>query len=54
MQTQSIINKLPEVIKCIIFDYVSKKLNYEIELQSDKFIGNPIDLLEWVLVIFTI
>ncbi len=44
MQTQSIINKLPEVIKCIIFDYVSNKLNHEIELCSDKFIGNPIDM----------
>ncbi len=41
---QSIINKLPEVIKCIIFDYVNNKLNYHIELYSDKFIGNPIEL----------
>ncbi len=41
---QSIINKLPEVIKCIIYDYVSHILNYRIELWSDKFIGNPIDL----------
>ncbi len=39
-----IINKLPEVIKCIIFDHVSGTLNYEVELLSDKFIGNPIDL----------
>ncbi len=41
---QSIINKLPEVIKCIIYDHVSFTLNYKIELCSDKFIGNPIDL----------
>ncbi len=44
MGTQSIINKLPEVIKCIIFDHVSYKLNYLVEYISDKFIGNPIDL----------
>ncbi len=43
-EMQSIINRLPEVIKCIIYDYVSKELNYLVELQSDKFIGNPIDL----------
>ncbi len=41
-----IINKLPEVIKCIIYDYVSNKLNYLIEIFSDKFIGNPIDLFK--------
>ncbi len=44
IKTQSIINKLPEVIKCIIYDHVSHYLNYSIELCSDKFIGNPIDL----------
>ncbi len=44
MQLQSIINKLPEVIKCIIFDYVNNILNYQIEIISDKFIGNPIDM----------
>ncbi len=38
------INKLPEIIKCIIFDHVSNTLNYDIEICSDKFIGNPIDL----------
>ncbi len=43
---QSIINKLPEVIKCIIYDYSNNILNYLIELQSDKFIGNPIDLFD--------
>ncbi len=43
---QYIINKLPEVIKCIIFDYVSYTLNYYVELSSDKFIGNPIDLFK--------
>ncbi len=43
MPLKNAINKLPEVIKCIIFDYVSIRLNYEIELCSDKFIGNPID-----------
>ncbi len=46
MVMETIINKLPEVIKCIIFDYVSYYLNYEIELISDKFIGNPIDLFD--------
>ncbi len=44
MHTQSIINKLPEVIKCMIYDYVSNVLNYQTEISSDKFIGNPIDL----------
>ncbi len=54
MQMQ-IINKLPEVIKCIIYDYVSYKLNYLIESYSDKFIGNPVclskiyDLLDFEL-----
>ncbi len=46
MQIQSTINKLPEVIKCIIFDYVNSMLNYNIEKSSDKFIGNPIDLFK--------
>ncbi len=41
-----IINKLPEVIKCIIYDHVNVMLNYLIELYSDKFIGNPIDLFD--------
>ncbi len=41
-----IINKLPEVIKCIIYDYVGSTLNYWIELQSDKFIGNPINFFK--------
>ncbi len=44
---QSIINKLPEVIKCIIYDHVSTVLNYKIELCSDKFIGNPITSEEY-------
>ncbi len=38
----NLINELPEVIKCIIFDYVRNTLNYKIECISDKFIGNPI------------
>ncbi len=46
MQTQSIINKLPEVIKCIIYDHVNVSLNYWVESCSDKFIGNPIDLFK--------
>ncbi len=45
MEKQSIINKLPEVIKCIIYDHVSYTLNYLVELNSNKFIGNPINLL---------
>ncbi len=42
---QIIINKLPEIIKCIIYDHVSRDLNYLVELQSDKFIGNPVNYL---------
>ncbi len=41
-----VINKLPEIIKCIIYDHVSYDLNYQIEHSSDKFIGNPIDLIK--------
>ncbi len=48
------INKLPEVIKCIIFDYVGNTLNYQIELHSDKFIGNPIDVYRVDVCIFRI
>ncbi len=49
MQSNIIINKLPEVIKCIIYDYVDAMLNYLVELQSDKFIGNPIDLFNSIV-----
>ncbi len=47
-----IINKLPEVIKCIIYNYASRDLNYKIELNSDKFIGNPIDTSNKILVAY--
>ncbi len=52
MQTQQLINRLPEVIKCIIFDHVSYDLNYLVELQSDKFIGNPIILYYKIIIEF--